>query len=52
MTYIFLISPVITQMFNLIAELAIAIVIPSKEAKAAIEIRPVIVEAKIRKSSI
>ena len=42
----------ITQIFNPIAELVILIVIPSKEAKAEIEIHPVIAEAKIRKCSI
>ena len=47
----FLISVAIAQIFNPIAELAILIGIQSKEAKAEIEIHPVIVEAKIRKCS-
>ena len=42
----------ITQIFNPIAELVIPTVIPSKEAKAEIEIHPVIAEARIRKCSI
>ena len=41
-----LISPAITQIFNPIAELVSPIGIPSKEAKAEIEIYSVIVEAK------
>ena len=44
----FLIHASIEQIFNLIAELVIPIWITSKEAKAEIEIYPVIVEAKIR----
>ena len=40
---------VIEETFDLVAELVISIVIPSKEAKAEIEIGPVVVEAKIRK---
>ena len=48
----FLIDAVIVPIFNPIAELVIPIGIPSKEAKAEIEIHPVIVEAKIRKCSI
>ena len=48
----FLFPPVIAQTFNAIAELAIPIGIPIKEAKAEIEIHPVIVKAKIRKCSI
>ena len=44
-----LILSVIAQIFNHIAELVIPIGVPSKEAKAEIEIHPVIVEAKIRK---
>ena len=47
----FLISAVIAQIFNPIAELVISIGIPIKEVKAEIEINPVIVEAKIRKCS-
>ena len=39
-------------MFNPIAELVIPKGIPSKEAKAEIEIHPAIVEDKIRKCSI
>ena len=48
----FLISAVIAQNFNPIAELVLPIGIPSKEEKADIEIHPVIVETKIRKCSI
>ena len=48
----FLIPVVTAQIFNPIAELAIPIGIISKVAKAAIEIHPVIVEAKIRKCSV
>ena len=46
-----LIPKVIAQIFNPIAGLVTPIEIPSKEAKAEIEIYPAIVEAKIRKSS-
>ena len=46
----FLISAAIAQIFSPITELAIPIGIPSKEAKVAIEIHPVIVETKVRKS--
>ena len=45
----FLISAVITQISNHIAELVIAIGIPIKEAKAKIKIQQVTVEAKIKK---
>ena len=45
----FLIPAAIARSFNHIAELGITIGMPSKEAKAEIEIHPVIVEAKIRK---
>ena len=48
----FLIAAVIAQIFNPIAELVISIGIPLKEAKAEIEIHPVIIEPKIRKCSI
>ena len=48
----FLIPAAISQIFNPIAELVFPIGIPSKEAKAEIEIHPVIVEAKIRRCSI
>ena len=48
----FLIPAVIAQIFNPIAELVIPIGKPIKEAKAEIEIYPVIVDAKIRKSLI
>ena len=48
----FLISAVIAQIHNPIAELIIPIGITIKEAKAEIEIHPVIVEAKIIKCSI
>ena len=44
----FLIPAIIAQIFNPIAELAIPIGTTSKEAKAEIEIDPVIAEAKIR----
>ena len=47
-----LISAVIAQIFNLIAELVTPIGIPTKEAKAEMWTHPVIVEPKIRKSSI
>ena len=43
----FLISAVITQMFNPIAELIIPIGFPTKEAKVEMEIHPVTVEIKI-----
>ena len=45
----FLIPKAIAQIFNPIEELVIPTGIPRKEAKAEIEIHPVIVEAKIRK---
>ena len=48
----FLIPAIIAQIFNPIAELIIPIGIPRKIATAAIEIDPVIVEAKIRKCTI
>ena len=48
----FLISAVIAQIFNLIAELVIPTGIPVKETKGEIEIHTVIVETKIRKCSI
>ena len=48
----FLIPAAISQIFNPIAELIFPIGIPSNEAKAEIEIHPVIVEAKIRKCSV
>ena len=48
----FLIPTAITQIFNHIAELVIPIGKPIKEAKAEIEIHPVIIEAEIRKSSV
>ena len=50
----FLIPEFIAEIFNPIAEyqIRIPIRIPNKEAKAEIEIHPVIVEAKIRKCSI
>ena len=44
----FLIPAVIEQVFNPIAELVIAIGIPTKETKAEIETDPVIAEAKIK----
>ena len=48
----FLIHGVIAQIFNPIAELVIPITIPTKEAKAEIEIHPVTADTKIRKCSI
>ena len=48
----FLITAVIAQIFNHIAELVIPIRILSKEAKAEAEIHPLNVEPKIRKCSI
>ena len=48
----FLISLVIAQIFNPIAELVIPIGIPIKESKAEIEIHPAFVKAKIRQCSI
>ena len=45
----FLIPLVITQIFNLIAELVIPIGILTKEAKAEIETHPVIAEIRISK---
>ena len=48
----FLIPAVITKFFNPIAGLVVPIGIPSKEAKAKIEIHPVTAEAQIRKCSI
>ena len=44
----FFIPVVIEETFDLVAELVISTVIPSKEAKAEIEIGPVVIEAKIR----
>ena len=50
---LYLLVPAVTaQVFNPIGELVISIGIPSKEAKAEIEINPVVVEAKIIKRSI
>ena len=46
----FLIHAVVAHISNLIAELVIPTEVPSKEAKAEIEIHPVTVEAKLRKS--
>ena len=45
----FLIPAVIAQIFNPIAEFVIPVQVPIKEAKAEIQIHPVIVEAKVRK---
>ena len=45
----FLFPAVIAHIFNPITELIILMRMPTKEAKAAIEIHPVTVEAKIRK---
>ena len=47
-----LIPAAIVQIFNPIAELVIPIAIPSKEAKAKMEIHPVNAEAKIWKCSV
>ena len=47
--FFFLIPAFIAKVFNPIAELVILIVIPSKEAKAEIQMHPVTAEAKIRK---
>ena len=41
-----------SHIFNPIAEIVIPIGIPTKEAKADVEIHPVIAEAKTRKCSI
>ena len=46
LTYAFLITAAIAQIFNPIAELLIPIGIPNKEANTEIEIHPVIEEAK------
>ena len=46
---LYLIPAVIAYIFNPIAKLVIPTGIPSKEAKAEIEIHPVIAESKIRK---
>ena len=46
----FLIRAVVAHISNLIAELVIPTEVPSKEAKAEIELHPVTVEAKLRKS--
>ena len=48
----YLIAAVIVQIVYSIVELVIPIGIPTKEAKAEIEIHPIIVEPKIGKSSI
>ena len=47
-----LIPAAIAKVFNSIVELVIPIGIPSKKAKAEIEMHPVIVELKIRNSLI
>ena len=49
---VFLAPAAIAETFNPIAELVIPIRIPSKEAKAEIEIYPVTAAAKIRNCSI
>ena len=46
----FLIRAVVALISNIIAELVIPTEVPSKEAKAEIEIHSVTVEAKLRKS--
>ena len=48
----FVIAAVIVHIFNPISELVIQIEIPNKEEKEEMEIHPVILEVKIRKSSI
>ena len=48
----FLIPATTAKNFNPVAELAIPIGMPSKEAKAEIEIYPIIANSKIRKYSI
>ena len=48
----FLIPAVITQIFNPVAELVIAIEIPTTEAKAKMEMHPVTVEINTSKCSI
>ena len=48
----FLIPAAVAQIFNPIAEFAIPIRIPSKEAKAEIDMHAVTEEAKMRKCSI
>ena len=48
----YLITTAIAQIFNPIAELIIPKGIPSKEAKAELEIYPEIVEVKVRKYSV
>ena len=48
----FLILAAIAQIVNPITELVIPVGVPSREAKAEIEIHPVIVEAKTRMCSI
>ena len=48
----FLIPAVITQIFDPTAELVMPTGIPTKEAKAEIEIHPVAAETKISKCSI
>ena len=50
--FYFLITAVIVQTFDPIAELVIPIKILTKEAKAEMKTHPVIAEAKIRKCSI
>ena len=52
MTYTFLILAVITQTFNVITKLVIAIGILTKEVKAKIETDSIILAIKISKSSI
>ena len=48
----FFIPAAFVQISNLIAELVVPIGIPSKEAKAKVQMHPVIVKAKTKKSSI
>ena len=48
----FLVSAVIAQIFNPVTEIVVSVEIPSKGAKAEIEIHSVIAEAKIREISI
>ena len=51
LTYKFLIPAVIAQTFSAIAELAVLTRIPSKDAKAEIEVHSLTVVAKMRKCS-
>ena len=52
MTYNFLTTVIITEIFDPTTELVITAIIPTKEAKAEIETHPVTVESRIRKCAI